>query len=323
MDSKLVTIFGGSGFLGRQTVRALAKAGWRIRVAVRHPNMTFFLKPTGAVGQIAAVKCDVTDPQQVAAALAGADAAVNLTGILYSGGGQNFEEVHADGAGHIAEAAAKAGVKALVHVSAIGADSESPSRYAQTKAEGETRMRAAFPAATILRPSIVFGPDDSFFNRFAGLARISPILPLIGGGTTRFQPVFVGNVAAAIATALSSEGARGKTYELGGPTVYSFRELMQIVCEQTGRKRVLMPIPFGIAMIQAFFLQMAPKPMLTPDQVRLLKVDNVVSPTALTLADLGITPTSVEAEVPAYLWRYRSKGEYANIAGGAKFHGAE
>ena len=323
MDSKLVTIFGGSGFLGRQTVRALARDGWRIRVAVRHPHMSFFLKPAGQVGQIAAVKCDVTDPDQVAAAVSGADAVVNLTGILYSGGGQNFEDVHADGAGNIAEASAKAGVTALVHVSAIGADSESHSAYAQSKAQGEARVRAAFADATILRPSIIFGPDDSFFNRFAGLARLSPILPLIGGGKTRFQPVFVGNVAAAIATALSSEAARGKTYELGGPTIYSFKELMDVICDTTGRKRLLLPIPFGLAMFKAFFLQMAPKPLLTPDQVRLLKVDNVVSPTALTLADLGITPTSVEAEVPAYLWRYRAKGEYADVVAAAKVQSAE
>jgi|SRR5580700_9665594 uncharacterized protein YbjT (DUF2867 family) len=322
MDSKLVTIFGGSGFVGRQTVRALAKAGWRIRVAVRYPNMTFFLKPAGTVGQIAAIKCDVTDPDQVAAALAGADAVVNLAGILFPRG-QSFEDVHADGAGNVAEAAAKAGVKALVHVSAIGADSESHSHYAQTKAMGEARVRAAFPAATILRPSIIFGADDDFFNRFAGLARVWPVLPLIGGGKTRFQPVFVGDVAAAISTALSSEAARGKTYELGGPMTYSFKQLMEIVCEQTGRKRLLLPVPFGIAMLKAFFLQFAPKPLLTPDQVKLLRHDNVVSPTAHTLADLGITANSVEAEVPSYLWRYRAKGEYAEIADGAKFRNAD
>ena len=315
MDSKLVVIFGGSGFLGRQSVRALAKAGWRIRVAVRYPNKTFFLKPTGTVGQIAAVKCDITDPDQVAAALHGADAVVNLAGILFPRG-QSFEQVHADGARNIAEAAAKAGVKALVHVSAIGADSESHSQYAQTKAVGEARVHAAFTAATILRPSIIFGADDNFFNRFAGLARLSPVLPLIGGGKTRFQPVFVGDVAAAIATALSSEAARAKTYELGGPMTYSFKQLMEIVCEQTGRKRLLLPVPFGIAMLKAFFLQMAPKPLLTPDHVKLLRHDNVVSPTALTLADLGITANSVEAEVPSYLWRFRSKGEYADLGRG-------
>ena len=313
MESKLVTIFGGSGFLGRHTVRALAKAGWRIRVAVRYPNQAFFLKPAGTVGQIAPLKCDITDPDQVAAAVHGADAVVNLCGLLVPRG-QDFEEVHFDGAQNIAEAAARAGVKALVHVSAIGADTESHSHYAQTKAAGESKVRAAFPAATILRPSIVFGPEDDFFNRFASLARFVPALPLIGGGKTRFQPVFVGDVAAAIAAALDSEAARGRSYELGGPTVYSFKELMQIVCRETGRKRLLVPLPFGLALFKSFFLQMMPKPLLTPDQVRLLQHDNVVSPTALTLADLGITPNSVEAEVPSYLWRFRTKGEFSVLA---------
>jgi NADH dehydrogenase len=315
MTARLVTIFGGSGFLGRHTVRALAKEGWRIRVAVRHPNQAFFLKPAGAVGQIAAVKCDITDPDQVAAALTGADAAINLVGILHG----NFEEAHVIGAENVAKAAAAAGVASLVHVSAIGADSESHSHYAQTKWEGEERLRAAFPAATILRPSIVFGPEDDFFNRFAGLARMSPVLPLIGGGKTRFQPVYVGDVAAAISTAVTRQSARGKTYELGGPMIYSFRELMEIVCREIGRKRLLLPLPFGIAMFKAFFLQLMPRPLLTPDQVRLLRHDNVVSKTTLTLADLGITPNSVEAEVPSYLWRFRAKGEYAELAGGAKF----
>ena len=278
-----------------------------------YPNQAFFLIPAGTVGQIAPLKCDVTDPDHVAAAVHGADAVVNLCGILFPRG-QGFEEVHCDGAQNIAAAAARAGVKALVHVSAIGADTQSHSQYAQTKATGESRVRAAFPAATILRPSIVFGPEDDFFNRFASMARFVPGLPLIGGGKTRFQPVFVGDVAAAIAAALNSEG--GRTYELGGPTVYSFKELMQIVCREIGRSRLLVPLPFGIALFKSFFLQMMPRPLLTPDQVRLLQHDNVVSPTALTLADLGITPNSVEAEVPSYLWRYRAKGEYADL--GAK-----
>jgi NADH dehydrogenase len=313
MHARLVTVFGGSGFLGRHTVKALAKEGWRIRVAVRHPNGAFFLRPAGTVGQIATLKCDVTDREQVATAVAGADAVVNLTGILYPSG-QSFEEVHGEGAENIALASTQAGVKALVHVSAIGADSESESRYAKTKAEGEAKVRAAYPNATILRPSLVFGPEDDFFNRFAGIARISPLLPLIGGGRTLFQPVFVADVAAAIATSLSNEKARGKIFELGGPTVYSFRQLMEIICWETGRKRLLVPLPFGLAMFKSFFLQLMPKPLLTPDQVRLLKHDNVVSPAALTLADLGITPNSVEAEVPAYLWRFRAKGEYAGEA---------
>ena len=312
MQAKQVTVFGGSGFLGRHTVRAPAKAGWRIKVACRHPNRAFFLRPLGQVGQIGFVKCDITDPDQVALALQGSQAAVNLPGILFPRG-QSFEAVHAVGAGHVAEAAARLGISRLVHVSAIGADSESDSHYAQTKAEGEKRVRAALPAAVILRPSIVFGPEDQFFNRFAALARISPVLPLIGGGHTRFQPVFVGDVATAIATGLESPAAEGKTYELGGPTVYSFRELMEIVLRETGRRRLLVPLPFALASFKAFFLQLAPKPLLTPDQVRLLRHDNVVAPTALTLADLGIEPTTVEAEVPAYLWRFRAKGEYANL----------
>ena len=316
MDTKLVTVFGGSGFVGRHTVRALAKAGWRIRVCVREPNQAFFLRPFGTVGQIAPFKCDVTDADQVAAASAGGDAVINLTGILSPGGGQGFDDVHVDGAKNIAEAAAQAGVKCLVHVSAIGADSESESGYAQSKAAGEAQVRATFPAATILRPSIVFGPEDDFFNRFAGLARFLPALPLIGGGKTRFQPVFVGDVAAAITTALTSEAARGKTYELGGPMTYSFKELLQIILRETGRRRALVPVPFGIALFKSYFLQLLPGALLTPDQVKLLRHDNVVSPTALTLADLGIAGNSVEAEVPAYLWRFRSKGEYADLGRG-------
>lgn len=311
MDAKLVTIFGGTGFLGRHTVRALAKAGWRIKVASRHPERGYFLRPLGQVGQIDFVKCDIADKDQVAAALAGAHAVVNLCGILFQRG-QSFQDVQSDGAANVAEAAAAAGVTTMVQVSAIGADIESDSAYARTKAEGETRVRAAFPAATILRPSIIFGPEDDFFNRFAALARMAPALPLVGGGKTRFQPVFVGDVAAAIATALESDAARGKTYELGGPTVYSFRQLLELMLKEIGRKRLLLPLPFGLASFMAFFLQLAPKPQLTPDQVKLLKRDNVVSPTALTLADLGITPTSVEVELPAYLWRYRAKGQYAN-----------
>jgi NADH dehydrogenase len=313
METKQVTVFGGSGFLGRHTVRALARAGWRIKVACRHPNRAFFLRPLGQVGQIGFVKCDVADPDQVEAALRGSNAAIYLPGILFARG-QSFEAVHATGAGNAAKAAAQHGIKKLVHISAIGADSESGSVYAQTKAEGESRVRAALPAAIILRPSLLFGPEDQFFNKFAALARISPALPLIGGGHTRFQPVFVGDVAAAIATALERPEADGRTYELGGPTIYSFKELMQIVLRETGRKRLLVPLPFALASIKAFFLQFAPTPLLTPDQVKLLRHDNVVAPTALTLADLGIKPTTVEAEVPAYLWRFRAKGEYADLA---------
>jgi uncharacterized protein YbjT (DUF2867 family) len=309
MNTNLVTVFGGSGFLGRHTVRALAMAGWRIKVATRHPASGFFLRPLGTVGQIDFVKCDVADAESVAHAVMGSAAVINLTGILFQKG-QTFEDVQAEGAANIARAAAATGATALVHVSAIGADLESDSRYSVSKAEGEQAVREAFPNAVILRPSIIFGPEDGFFNKFAEMARFFPALPLIGGGHTRFQPVFVGDVAQAIVTALTVQD--GRTYELGGPGVYSFKELLQLILRETGRKRALVPLPFALASLKAMFLQLLPKPLLTLDQVRLLKKDNVVAPTVAGLADLGITPTSVEAVIPSYLWRYRAKGEYAD-----------
>jgi NADH dehydrogenase len=290
-------------------VRALARAGWRIKVATRHPARGFFLRPLGTVGQIDFVKCDVSDAESVASAVMGSSAVINLTGILFEKG-QTFEDVQAEGAAHIATAAAAAGVTALVHVSAIGADAESESDYAVSKAQGESAVREACPGAVILRPSIIFGPEDSFFNRFAEMARFFPALPLVGGGHTRFQPVFVGDVAQAIVTALARQD--GRTYELGGPATYSFKELLQLILRETGRKRALVPLPFAIAAVKAMFLQLLPKPLLTPDQVRLLRRDNVVAPTAAGLAELGITPTSVEAVIPSYLWRYRARGEYSD-----------
>jgi len=311
MNTNLVTVFGGSGFLGRHTVRALARAGWRIKVATRHPNRAFFLRPLGSVGQIDFVKCDVADAASVASAVKGANAVVNLTGILFEKS-QTFADVQADGAANVAQAAAAAGAGALVHISAIGADMNSDAHYAVTKAHGEQAVREAFPKAVILRPSLIFGPEDGFFNKFAGMARILPALPLIGGGHTRFQPVFVGDVARAILAGLSRQD--GRTYELGGPSTYSFKELLQLILRETGRKRALIPLPFGIASLQAMFLQILPNPPLTMDQVRLLKRDNVVCATATGLSDLGITPTSVEAVIPSYLWRYRAKGEYADQA---------
>lgn len=313
MKNRTVTVIGATGFLGRHTVRALAKAGWRIRAASRHPARGFFLRPMGSVGQIELIKCDVADADSVAAAVAGSDAVVNLTGILFEKG-QSFDDVQAEGAAHVAEAAARAGVTALVHVSAIGADKESEAAYARSKAEGEAAVRQAVPGAVILRPSIIFGPEDGFFNKFADMARFFPALPLIGGGKTRFQPVFVGNVAAAITAALDNQAARGRTFELGGPGIYSFKELMQVILKETGRSRALIPLPFALASVKAAFLQLMPKPLLTMDQVRLLKTDNVVAAGAPGLADLGITPTSIEAVLPSYLWRYRAKGEYSNPA---------
>jgi len=313
MEARQITIFGGSGFLGRYVVRALAKKGWRIKVATRRPNRAFFLRPMGQVGQIGFIKCDVADSGQIAHAMVGSQAVVNLTGILFQRG-QTFDAVHVKGPEAIAREAARLGLRAMVHVSAIGADSESDSRYAESKAEGEKRVREAFPAATIMRPSLLFGPEDQFFNRFAEMARFLPALPLIGGGRTLFQPVFVSDVAAAIVTALDDPHAQAKTYELGGPTVYSFRQLMEIMLGVIDRKRLLVPLPFWMAFLKSIFLQLMPKPLLTPDQVKLLRHDNIVAPTAHTLKDLGITPTTVEAEVPSYLWRYRAKGEYADLA---------
>jgi uncharacterized protein YbjT (DUF2867 family) len=263
----------------------------------------------GTVGQIDLVKCDISDPDQVARAVQGAEAVVNLCGILFESG-QTFGDVQTQGAANVAQAAAAAGVSALAHVSAVGAETESESDYAVSKAEGELAVRQAFPIAVILRPSIVFGPEDSFFNKFAQMARFFPVLPLVGGGHTKFQPVFVGDVAQAIVVALGRRD--GRTYELGGPAIYSFKELLQLILRATGRRRPLVPLPFGLAMLQAAFLQILPKPILTMDQVRLLRHDNIVSPTASGLKELGITPTSVEAVVPSYLWRFNSKGEYAD-----------
>jgi NADH dehydrogenase len=301
-------VFGGSGFVGRYVVRELAKAGARVRVAVRHPDSAGFLRPMGAVGQVTPVAANICDDASVSAAIAGSDVVVNLVGILYERGRQTFEAVHVAGAARIARESAANGVGRLIHVSTLGADTRSPSAYARSKAMGELKVRELFPAATVLRPSIVFGPEDDFFNKFAVLARLAPALPLIGGGHTQFQPVFVGDVAAAVAACLARSETAGRTYELGGPKVYEFRELMALVLEQTGRKRLLAPVPFLAAEVQAFFLEMLPVPPLTRDQVQMLRRDNVTSRGALGLADLGIVPNALEAIVPAYLQRYRRGG---------------
>ena len=314
MSNPLVTVFGGSGFLGRHVVRALAKAGWRIRVAVRRPNSAYFLTTMGHVGQIQLMRCNVRDAGQVAAALTGADAAINLVGLLYQKGGQSFTGVHIEAAECVAKGAADAHIKTLVHVSAIGADAESKCRYNATKGEGEAAVRRAFPDATILRPSLLFGPEDSFFNKFAWLARLAPALPLIGGGRTKFQPVFVGDVAAAVQRAAEDAATRGKTYELGGPTVYTFKELMQEMLREIGRRRLLVPIPFLLASVKAFFLQMSKfigvPPLLTPDQVEMLKTNNVVGNNTEGLSALGVAPVALEAVIPSYLWRFRPKGQF-------------
>ena len=309
----LVTIFGGSGFLGRHLVRALAKRHYRIRVAVRRPELAGYLQPLGRVGQIHAVQANLRHSASINAVVQESDIVINLVGILFERGAQRFETVQAEGAGAVARAATQHGAR-MIHVSAIGADEHSESIYARTKAEGEKRVLIAAPTATVFRPSIMFGPDDDFFNRFAAMARMSPFLPLVGGGTTRFQPVFAGDVAAAIALAVDGKTAPGSIYELGGPDVFTFKELMEFVLATIERKRLLIPLPFFLARLQAVFLQLMPKPMLTTDQVELLKHDNVVSEQALrdhrTLSALGIEPHTVASIVPEYLWRFRKTGQF-------------
>ena len=310
----LVTVFGGSGFLGRSVVRALCKRDYRIRVAVRRPELTGHLQPLGKVGQIHAVQANLRYPASVAAAMRDCHVAINLVGILTEAGAQTFDAVQAGGAGAVARAAAAVGAR-MVHVSAIGADANSPSRYARAKAAGEAAVLAAVPAATILRPSVVFGPEDQFTNRFAALARMSPVLPLIGGGLTRVQPVSVGDVATAVADAVDGKTRAGAIYELGGPEVLSLREIIEIILATIERRRLLVSLPFGLARLQALLLQFAPGPLkLTPDQVALLQTDNVVSDAAkaagLTLEGLGISADSLEAIAPQYLWRFRAAGQF-------------
>jgi len=309
----LVTVFGGSGFLGRHVVRALAKRDYRIRVAVRRPELAGHLQPLGRVGQIHAVQANVRHAPSVDAAMRGAAAAINLVAILSESGPQTFDAVQAKGAGAVAGAAQAHGAR-LVHISAIGADAQSPSRYARAKAEGEEAVLSAVPSASILRPSVIFGPEDHFTNRFAALARLAPMLPLIGGDT-RLQPAFVGDVARAVADAVDGRTRPGAVYELGGPEVLTMRQIWQIILKITERERRLVPLPFVLAKLKAAFLQFAPGDFkLTPDQVTQLKIDNIVSDASrtasLTFEGLGITPDSLEAVAPQYLWRFRAAGQF-------------
>ncbi len=310
----LVTVFGGSGFLGRHVVRALLKRGWRVRAAVRRPDLAGHLQPLGMVGWVQPVQANVRYRRSVDAAVVGSDAVVNLVSILAETSRQRFDAVHVFGARAIAEAARGAGIDRLIQVSALGADLHSASTYARTKAEGEAAAFETNPDAIVFRPSILFGPEDSFFNRFAAMARISPVLPLIGGGHTRFQPVFAGDVARAIADAVEGGVRPGSVNELGGPEVKSFRELMELILAITERRRLLVPVPWALATAKATVLQHLPKKLLTVDQVRQLKVDNVVSEAAMregrTLAGLGIEATSLEAILPTYLYRFRPRGQF-------------
>ncbi len=322
MTGKLAVVFGGSGFVGRNVVRELAKRGWRVRVAVRRPHHAQFLRPMGAVGQIQLAQANVRHPASVAAALEGADAVINCVGILFQDGAQKFNSVQAAGAEMVARLSAEHGAAQFVQLSAIGADATSDSDYARTKGEAEAAVREHMPNATILRPSIVFGPEDGFFNRFAQMAGFSPALPLIGGGKTRFQPVYVDDVADAVCASLERPEAAGKTYELGGPRVYTFRALMELMLKEIGHRRILAPAPFAIAPMIGMIGELAGlapfiDPPITRDQVKLLKSDNIVAEDAEnrdgagTIEDLGIDPVGVEAILPSYMVRFRKYGQFA------------
>jgi uncharacterized protein YbjT (DUF2867 family) len=316
--TKLVTIYGGSGFVGRYIAQRMAQQGWRVRVAVRRPNEALFVKPYGVVGQVEPVLCNIRDDSSVAAAMNGASAVVNCVGTFDSFGKNNFDAIQAQGATRIARLAAEAGIARMVHISAIGADADSDSLYARSKAAGEAGVFEHMPGAMILRPSVVFGTEDQFFNRFAGMSRFGPVLPVVGAGTL-FQPVYVDDLAHAAQLGASGE-AMGGIFELGGPDVHSFKALMQIMLGEIRRTRVILNIPFWAARIIAFFSDMASMAsgglipaQITRDQVRSLRRDNVVSEGAKSLTDLGITPTPLEAILPEYLWRFRPTGQYDAI----------
>ncbi len=318
----LVTVFGGTGFVGRHVVRALVRGGYRVRAATRRPDLAGHLQPMGSVGQIHAVQANLRYPDSVARAIEGSAAVVNLVGVLVKSGRQTFDAIHVDGARAVAKAAREAGVPTLVHVSAIGADPRSKGVYGRSKAAGEAAVLEQFPDAVILRPSIVFGAEDTFFNRFADMARMSPLMPLIGGGRTRFQPVYVGDVATAIAAAVDGKGKPGTVYELGGPEVITFRKLLDRTQEWAGRDRWYFRMPFWLAKLAAFMTVPLPNTLrpLTVDQVRMLQVDNVVSEAAIkdgrTLAGLGIMSAhAMDTIVPVYLEQYRPKGQYSHYKG--------
>ncbi|MEM9043339.1 MAG: complex I NDUFA9 subunit family protein [Pseudomonadota bacterium] len=310
----IVTLIGGSGFVGRYIAQAMAQKGWRVRVACRRPNEALFVKPYGAVGQVEPIQCNIRDDASIARVIQGATAVVNCVGILFESGKNKFDAIQAEGPGRVARLAKEAGVQRMVHISAIGADKVSPAAYARTKAAGENAVLTSFPDAVILRPSIVFGPEDQFFNRFAAMTRLSPMLPVIGADT-RFQPVWVQDVAEAAAKAITSNVAPG-IYELGGPNTYSFRELMELMLTVVRRKRLIVNIPFFAAKLQASFLQLLPNPPLTVDQVKLLGRDNVVEEGSKGFAELGLEPTAPEAIIESYLYAHRPYGQYTKLTEG-------
>ncbi|NCT41714.1 MAG: complex I NDUFA9 subunit family protein [Alphaproteobacteria bacterium] len=308
---KTATVFGGTGFVGTQIVRELAKRDIVVKIATRVPERGYFLKPCGAVGQIVPVQCDYSDAQSVAAAIEGSDYVINCIGILFEKGGQTFERAHVEIPSAIALACGEKGVSSFIHISALGVE-RSESEYAKSKVKGEAAIKAAFPRAVILRPSVIFGEDDEFFNMFASLAKFLPVLPLINGGETLFQPVYVGDVADAAIAAMDQSAAQGNTYELGGPETLSFKGVYEKMFEYTGQKRILFPLPNGLAKIQATFMSILPKPPITKDQIESLKTDNVMNDGALGLADLGVNPTSLDIILPTYLTRYRRGGRFGD-----------
>ncbi|MFY0638382.1 complex I NDUFA9 subunit family protein [Maricaulis maris] len=315
LRDEIITVFGGSGFVGRHVVRALAKAGYRVRVASRRPHLAQDLRVMGVVGQVQLIQANLRVPSSVERALEGASGVVNLVGVLNENGRQTFSRLHALGAKTIAEAASGMGISRMIQVSAIGASSQSESRYARSKAEGEASVLAAIPEATILRPSIIFGTEDGFFNRFGSMARFVPALPLFGGGQTRFQPVFAGDVAKAVLAAFERSEARGETYELGGPGTYTFEALMKFILDEIDRPRFLLPLPWAIGSVIATVSEIVGALPLMPvvithDQLIQLRSDNVVAEGAKGLADLGIAGETVEAIVPSYLERYRRYGQF-------------
>jgi NADH dehydrogenase len=311
MKQQRVAVLGGAGFIGRYVVKRLAERGDVLTVGGRNAAYAKFLKLKGDVGQVGLVNVAIDDESMLPAFVANTDTVVNLAGILSEGGAQRFEIVHHAGPAHLARVAREAGVERFIHISAIGADTRSTSFYSRTKAAGEAAVRDAFPTATILRPSVVFGPEDDFFNKLAAMALLSPVMPLIGGGETRFQPVYVGDVADAIVHCIDDAATAGRTYELGGPKVYSMRALVELLLAELHRKRLLIDLPFGLASIQARLLSLLPNAPLTADQVEMLKSDNIVAPSAMGLAELGVRPTPVEAVLPTYLDRFRKGGWYA------------
>jgi uncharacterized protein YbjT (DUF2867 family) len=310
MGYRRVTVIGASGFVGRYVVKRLAAEGALIAACSRHALNARYLRPMGDVGQVVPLDASLLDEPALAAVVAGADAVVNTAGILVERGAQSFDAVHHRGPARLAQLAKAAGVRHFVHISAIAADAQAPSAYARSKAAGEAAVRAAFPEATILRPSLIFGPEDEFFNRFAALARYSSALPLVGGGETKFQPVYIGDVEQAVAAVLTKPEAAGQTYDLGGPATFTMRELFEILLEVIGRRRLLVPIPFGMAAFAGVFLGLLPQPLLTRDQVKLLERDAVAEPGRPGLAALGVEPTALELVLPTYLDRFRRGGRW-------------